>query len=541
MYKKIVNWYLTRRALPLWCVLFVDCLAVLLSGFMAYAVNHGLAHTVGDFGTLWKTLGAYLLCFIVGFRILSTYNCTMRSHPASDLLRLGLALLTGVAFVMLLRIFLHADALLLEVRFRDLLLQVLLTFTLMSMIRVTVRLFNDFLRKRYAPAGVYGMRADRLLHMEMADLLPRDPIHVDMDEIGQTMRGRRILVTGAAGSIGSELVRQLAAFQPASLILIDQAETPLHDIRMMMRREWPSVSCATIVTSVCHAHRMESIFRRHRPEMVFHAAAYKHVPMMEDNVVESILNNVDGTRKLADLAVHHGVRCFVMVSTDKAVNPTNVMGCSKRICEIYCQSLARTAVAHGCRFVTTRFGNVLGSNGSVIPIFREQIRRGGPVQVTHPDIIRYFMLIPEACQLVLEAATVGRSGEILVFDMGRPVRIADLARRMIALSGRDDIRIEYVGLRPGEKLFEEMLNDGETVLPTRHKKIKVARVREYDFEEVRQGVDELIATARTYDAEATLALMRRLVPEYVCSHHEEEAIKSPTRLREESGEGENTK
>jgi FlaA1/EpsC-like NDP-sugar epimerase len=321
------------------------------------------------------------------------------------------------------------------------------------------------------------------------------------------------MVTGVAGSIGSELSWLLANFEPERLIVVAQAETPLHDLRIRMKREWGSVKCATIVTNICHSHRMERIFQDYRPEIIFHAAAYKHVPMMEDNPVESILNNVDGTKKLADLAVKFGVKQFVMISTDKAVNPTSVMGCSKRICELYCQSLNQAGISD-CQFVTTRFGNVLGSNGSVIPIFREQIRRGGPVMVTHPEINRFFMLIPEACRLVLQAATIGKGGQILVFDMGQPVRILDLAKRMIELSGQRNIQIEFSGLRPGEKLYEEVLNDQETVLPTSHPKIKVARVREVDYAEACRQIEELITMARSYDAEGTVRIMKNIIPEY---------------------------
>ena len=361
--------------------------------------------------------------------------------------------------------------------------------------------------------GIYGLSGNSLLDLEMNNLLPREPINVDMDSISKKLKGKRIMVTGAAGSIGSELSWLLANFEPERLILVDQAETPLHDLRIRMKREWGSVKCATIVTSICHSHRMERIFQDYRPEIIFHAAAYKHVPMMEDNPVESILNNVDGTKKLADLAVKFGVKQFVMISTDKAVNPTSVMGCSKRICELYCQSLNQAGISD-CQFVTTRFGNVLGSNGSVSPIFREQIRRGGPVMVTHPEINRFFMLIPEACRLVLQAATIGKGGQILVFDMGQPVRILDLAKRMIELSGQRNIQIEFSGLRPGEKLYEEVLNDQETVLPTSHPKIKVARVREVDYAEACRQIEELITMARSYDAEGTVRIMKNIIPEY---------------------------
>jgi len=369
----------------------------------------------------------------------------------------------------------------------------------------------------------------QLQEVSVEDLLPRAEIKVDMKSVGELLSGRRVLITGSAGSIGSEMVRQIASCRPDSMVLIDQAETPQHDIRLMMAKDFPDIQVSVIVTSVCSQSRMEAIFSQFRPEYVFHAAAYKHVPMMEDNPSEAVINNIYGTKIVADLSVKYGTRKFVMVSTDKAVNPTNVMGCSKRICEIYVQSLDRAikTTQYGgpglqlaadfkpvTQFVTTRFGNVLGSNGSVIPLFREQIRNGGPVTVTHPDIIRYFMLIPEACRLVLEAGTKGNGGEIFVFDMGRPVKIADLAKRMISLSGAQNVKIEYTGLREGEKLFEEVLGDKETTKPTFHKKIRIAEVRSYDYEQVRQDIDELIAISMKYDDMETVRKMKQIVPEY---------------------------
>ena len=364
--------------------------------------------------------------------------------------------------------------------------------------------------------------APALKEVSIEDLLPRDEIRVDLESVAESLRGKRILITGSAGSIGSEIVRQVASFGPSSLMLIDSAETPQHDIRRMMARDFPSVPCATVVTSITKADRMENIFKTFLPEYVFHAAAYKHVPMMEDNPCESIQNNVLGTKILADLSVKYGVRRFVMVSTDKAVNPTNVMGCSKRICEVYVQSLnkaERDGVVKGqTQFITTRFGNVLGSNGSVIPIFERQIKAGGPVTVTDPDIIRYFMLIPEACELVLEAGTKGEGGEIFVFDMGKPVRIADLARRMIELSGAKGVEIKYTGLRDGEKLYEEVLSESEATKPSFHEKIRIACVREYDWSDVSREIDTLIAQSHTYDDMAVVASMKRLVPEYISNH-----------------------
>ena len=364
--------------------------------------------------------------------------------------------------------------------------------------------------------------APTLKEVSIEDLLPRDEICVDLESVAESLRGKRILITGSAGSIGSEIVRQVVSFSPSSLMLIDSAETPQHDIRRMMAHDFPSVPCATVVTSITKADRMENIFKTFLPEYVFHAAAYKHVPMMEDNPCESIQNNVLGTKILADLSVKYGVRRFVMVSTDKAVNPTNVMGCSKRICEVYVQSLnkaERDGVVKGqTQFITTRFGNVLGSNGSVIPIFERQIKAGGPVTVTDPNIIRYFMLIPEACELVLEAGTKGEGGEIFVFDMGKPVRIADLARRMIELSGAKGVEIKYTGLRDGEKLYEEVLSESEATKPSFHEKIRIACVREYDWSDVSREIDALIAQSHTYDDMAVVASMKRLVPEYISNH-----------------------
>ena len=494
----------------------------------------------------------------------------------------------------------------------------------------------------------------QLKEVSIDDLLPRDEINVDMESLDKMLKGQRILITGSAGSIGSEMVRQIAKFAPAEMMLIDQAETPQHDIRLMMRKEFPDIKVQAVVTSICKEQRMERIFSDFRPDYVFHAAAYKHVPMMEDNPSESVQNNVLGTKVLADLSVKYGVKKFVMISTDKAVNPTNVMGCSKRICEIYVQALdsfikkreergerrentldktselfstiqnnsehepqssepfstslnnsehepkaseplerakhierlnrssaaieplERSSAASqpfstslnnsehepkasepfstslnnselepkasqpfstslnlsqlppqgACQFVTTRFGNVLGSNGSVIPLFERQIKEGGPVTVTDPEIIRYFMLIPEACKLVLEAGTMGNGGEIFVFDMGKPVKIADLAKRMILLSGAKNIEIKYTGLRPGEKLYEEMLSTEENTKPSFHEKIRIATVREYDFEKVSRDIDELIAISRQYDDMATVRKMKEIVPEFISNNSVYSALDS---------------
>ena len=358
----------------------------------------------------------------------------------------------------------------------------------------------------------------QLKEISIEDLLPRDEISVDMKSVGELLQGQCIMITGSAGSIGSEMVRQIAVYKPAELVLIDQAETPQHDIRLMMAKKWPDITAHTIVASIGEGDFMEAIFRKYRPQYVFHAAAYKHVPMMEDNPSESVRNNIIGTRVIADLSVKYGVKKFVMISTDKAVNPTNVMGCSKRICEIYVQSLDK-AIKDGqvkgvTQFVTTRFGNVLGSNGSVIPLFKEQIRLGGPITVTDPNIIRFFMLIPEACKLVLEAGTKGNGGEIFVFDMGQPVKIADLAKRMIMLSGAKNVEIKYTGLRPGEKLYEEVLNEKETTKPSFHEKIRIASVREYDYADVCRKLEVLRDISELFDDMNTVKMMKTIVPEY---------------------------
>ena len=383
-----------------------------------------------------------------------------------------------------------------------------------------------------------GLKQEQLHEVDIEDLLPRDKIEVDLDAIGALLKGKRILITGAAGSIGSEMVNQVAKSSPAEMILVDQAETPMHDVRLKMSRKYPDIKAWTIVGNISNPTHMEEIFSEHKPEYVFHAAAYKHVPMMEDNPAMAIQNNVYGTRVIADLAVKYGTKKFVMISTDKAVNPTNVMGCSKRICEIYCQSLNKAlqdlkdGIKPSCyenikdkllqvdgtpgvtQFITTRFGNVLGSNGSVIPIFREQLKNGGPLTVTHPDIIRFFMLIPEACQLVLEAGTMGHGGEIFVFDMGKPVRIADLAQRMIDLSGAKNVEIKFTGLRDGEKLFEEVLTDTEQTKPTIHPKIKIASVREYHYCEALKNEEELLRLSFTYEDMDIVRKMKEIVPEY---------------------------
>ena len=631
-FSRLSVWYFSKKTLPYWGIILLDCLSLLFSGLLVYALNNGLVPTASVFWHLSLTLVVCLVPYLVGFRLFHTYSGIIRYSSFVDLQRVGFATLFGAACVVAFQELTDFSPWLVYIRKRDIVLSSLLAMSLMWATRVFVkylyvttfhaghakRVFILGVRKggvslakslqtqdpvRYVLAGFVSdeagvrdrvlmgvrvhpfdenlpeaMRRERarvlfvspllgdtlrdrpelvsrlvdsgvkilvvpearewdgrsdlshtaLREVEIEDLLPRDKIEVDMEAIGRQLTGRRILITGAAGSIGSEIVRQVARFGPGRLVLVDQAETPLHDVRLWMARLWPALECHTIVGDIRVRERMESIFAAFRPDYVFHAAAYKHVPMMEDNPGESVRNNIEGTRVVADLSVRYGTRKFVMVSTDKAVNPTNVMGCSKRICEIYVQSLDK-AVKEGrmpgaTRFVTTRFGNVLGSNGSVIPLFREQIRRGGPVTVTHKDIIRYFMLIPEACKLVLEAGTMGEGGEIFVFDMGKPVRIVDLAERMIRLSGAKGVRIEFTGLRDGEKLYEEVLNDQETTLPTFHPKIKIARVREYDYGEVCRQVDELVRSAATESDMEIVRRMKAMVPEFKSQHSVYEAL-----------------
>lgn len=392
-----------------------------------------------------------------------------------------------------------------------------------ALIKAEIRIFMMSQAEEWD--GKSDLSHTSMREVDIEDLLPRQKIEVDMNAIGDMLNGRSILITGAAGSIGSEMSRQVARLEPRTLILVDQAETPMHDLRLYMAKNCPSIDVLTIVGSITNQEQMERLFEKYRPEYVFHAAAYKHVPMMENNPAMAVQNNVYGTRVIADLAVKYDTKKFVMISTDKAVNPTNVMGCSKRICEIYCQSLnAEQAKVGGTQFITTRFGNVLGSNGSVIPIFRDQIRRGGPVTVTHPDIIRFFMLISEACRLVLEAGTLGKGGEIFVFDMGEPVRIADMAQRMIDLSGAKDVKIEYVGLRDGEKLYEEVLTDSELTCPTVHPKIRVATVREYPYALALKNEEELYRLSFSFDDMAIVRKMKEIVPEYISKHSKYEVL-----------------
>ena len=619
--KKITSWYFTREALPYWTILLIDCMFVVASGFMAYTVNHGVERVSEAFMPLVLTLGVFLICFLIGFRIFHTYAGVIRFSSFSDLTRATLAVVVAIALVFILQWLSGPNDWLLTFSTADVLMLGLMTIAFLWISRVWVKtIYEGYIhgnsRKKvfiygvkaggvalakninsssdtpYALAGFVTDEPDmmnrRLMNVhvfpfnsalpqqmerkgvkilivsplkmnelrqnsdvvdllaeagikilvmphaktwdgksdislsdlqpiDVEVLLPREKIDVDMKAAERLLAGHTVMITGAAGSIGSEMVRQIARYNPACLLLVDQAETPMHDIRLMMRDEWPDIKAFTIVANISDNVMMERLFRQFKPEYVFHAAAYKHVPMMEDNPYESIINNVYGTKILADLAVKYGTHKFVMVSTDKAVNPTNVMGCSKRICEIYVQSLDKALKDAGggkTQFVTTRFGNVLGSNGSVIPLFEKQIKQGGPVTVTHPDIIRFFMLIPEACKLVIEAGTMGNGGEIYVFDMGEPVKIADLARRMIRLSGARNIEIKFTGLRDGEKLYEEVLNDKEVTLPTFHPKIKVAKVREYDFATVDSKITALISGCDSMDDMQIVAHMKEIVPEF---------------------------
>ena len=620
---KLCNWYFSKKALPYWCILLIDCASVYLSGLIVFYIQHGGLTLAQRFWPL--TLGL-LLClgvYMVSFFVFHTFKGVIRYSSFVDLHRVVYSTLAATVGVCLLhQVQVHAgltDFILIP-RFDSAFLVFVLSTCLLCGTRVVVKSLHDTYRgndtikrvfvygsmeggialaksiraevparfklcgfvsdkqntggmwllgekvyedndnlldiikekqisvilvsplttekftKRTSlidglvnagvkimmmpPAEEWDGKSDlshRQLHeVDIEELLPREKIEVDMDAIGNMLRGKRILITGAAGSIGSEMSRQVAKFNPSELVLVDQAETPMHDVRLYMARNHNDLKVWTIVGSITNKEQMERIFSEHKPEYVFHAAAYKHVPMMEDNPAMAVQNNIYGTRVIADLAVKYGTKKFVMISTDKAVNPTNVMGCSKRICEIYCQSL--DAHQDTTQFITTRFGNVLGSNGSVIPIFKEQIRKGGPVTVTHPDIIRFFMLIPEACRLVLEAGTMGKGGEIFVFDMGEAVKIVDLAKRMIKLSGAKDIEIKFSGLREGEKLYEEVLNDAEQTKPTVHPKIKVAAVREYPYKLALQNEIELYNLSTTFDDMAIVKKMKEIVPEYKSQH-----------------------
>ena len=631
-FSRLSTWYFSKKSLPYWGIILLDCCLILFSGLLVYTLNNGVLSTLDILGHLLVTLLVCLIPYLVGFRLFHTYSGIIRYSSFVDLQKVGFAVLFGLICVVVFQVLTDFSPYLVYIRKRDLILSALLAMSLMWMMRVFVKYFyvSTFRVAKAERAFIYGVKqggvslaksiqnqdparfvlagfisdmaeignrylmgvkvypnnedligvmrrlqadvllvsplkveairnnqemVDRLIkanikiymtpaaqewdgksdlshtqlrEVNIEDLLPRDKIEIDLEAVREQLTGKRILITGAAGSIGSEIVRQVAQFAPERMVLIDQAETPLHDVRLMMARQWSNIESYTVVSDICVRERMEELFEEHRPDYVFHAAAYKHVPMMEDNPEESVRNNVDGTRVIADLAVKYGTRKFVMVSTDKAVNPTNVMGCSKRICEIYVQSLDQAIkdgkVSGRTQFVTTRFGNVLGSNGSVIPLFKEQIKRGGPVTVTHKDIIRFFMLIPEACKLVLEAGTMGNGGEIFVFDMGKPVRIVDLAERMIRLSGVKGIEIRFTGLRDGEKLYEEVLNEEETSKPTFHPKIKIAQVRAYDYADANLRIDALVHACAVEGDMQIVKRMKEIVPEFKSQHSKYEVL-----------------
>lgn len=491
-----------------------DLVITYVAGGVACVFNCGFANTVANFGTLCAETGLFTLFFLVGFLIWRPHDSFSRNLSTNDFIFTIAGLLTGAVLGCL---FLFGNAFHSIFNYRDIALQAVLALIGIRGVRAIIRYHYYYYGKRSDSNGSYGLSEMALLNMEFADLLSRAPINIDTEIISAAMAGKVILVTGAAGSIGSALVRKLAEYSPERLIILDQAETPLHDLELELGRDFPKLHFQSILCDITSVKSLEDVFERYRPEVVFHAAAYKHVSMMEQNPVECVRNNIGGTVNLADLAVKYGCRKFVLISSDKAVNPSGFMGCSKRICEIYCQTLSTEVTAENeasrCSFITTRFGNVLGSNGSVIPIFREQIRRGGPLTLTHPDVIRYFMLVDEACDLVLEAAAMGKGGEIFVFDMGSPVKIVDLAKKMIRISRRNDIKIEYIGLSPGEKLYEEVLADKENVVSTVNEKLKVAKVRKSHPDD-RDSILRLLRAAGMNDKKATIELMHAIVPEF---------------------------
>lgn len=513
--QKFSSWYFSREAFPFWVISVLDMMLILLSMLLMYSLVYGPAKLVANGSIVLYTLLIDLSFYGIGMRVFHTYTDVSKILAFKDLSRTAFATLLGSVLCVALRWAIDMLPFTSQIPYRVFFLTFLSATAFLWLWRIVAKNFFDLVRNNVR---------------EEVELLPRQEIEVNMEKIGNLLRGKNVLVTGAAGSIGSEMARQIASYSPAKLILVDQAETPMHDLMLEIREMWKELDIQFIVSSITNKYRMEKIFREYRPDYVFHAAAYKHVPMMEDNPSISIQNNVVGTRVLADLAVQYHVRKFVMISTDKAVNPTNVMGCSKRLCEIYVQSLNAYLVKSSddaskkTQFVTTRFGNVLGSNGSVIPLFKKQIEAGGPVTVTHPDIIRYFMLIPEACALVLEAGTMGNGGEVFVFDMGQPVKIADLAKRLIQNSGRRDVKIEYTGLRDGEKLYEEVLFKGEEEVPTVHPKIHVAKVRQYEYEDVCKQFDELEELSKTSDDICVVRKMKMIVPEFRSNNSKYEEI-----------------
>ena len=511
--QRFTSWYFSREALPFWAISIIDLMLIFVLMMLMYSLVYGPANLVRNGSYVLYTLMIDMVFYGISMRVFHTYADVSKILEFRDLVRTAFATLLGTMLCLTLRWAVDLLPFTTQIPYRVFVLTFFASTAALWLWRIVAKNFADLIRSNIR---------------EEVELLPRQEIEVNMERIGNLLRDRVVMVTGAAGSIGSEMARQIASHNPAKLILIDQAETPMHDLMLEFREKWSYIDALFIVSTITNKSRMASIFETYKPDYVFHAAAYKHVPMMEDIPGVSIQNNVVGTRVLADLAVKNNVRKFVMISTDKAVNPTNVMGCSKRLCEIYVQSLnaylRKRKDDSLTQFVTTRFGNVLGSNGSVIPLFKKQIAMGGPVTVTHPDIIRYFMLIPEACALVLEAGTMGNGGEIFVFDMGKPVKIADLAKKLIVNSGRRDVKIKYTGLREGEKLYEEVLFKGEEEVPTTHPKIHVAKVRQYEYEDVCKQFDELEALARDGDDMDVVRKMKMIVPEFRSNNSQYEVI-----------------
>lgn len=506
--------------MPYWCISIMDFMVIFVSMAFMYCIVYGPAKLVVNGYQMLLTLLIDMIFYLIGMRLFHTYTDVFRVLSFKDLARTACATFLGSVLCMAFRWAIDMLPFTSCVPYRVFVLTFGCSTVVLWILRIIVRNLHDISRENVR---------------EEVELLPRHEIEVDMKKIGELLHDKRVLVTGAAGSIGSEMTRQIAAFHPSKLILIDQAETPMHDLMLEMKSKVEYLDMKFVVASIANLGRMEKIFAKYKPDYVFHAAAYKHVPMMEDNPSISVQNNVFGTRILADLSVKNHVKKFVMVSTDKAVNPTNVMGCSKRLCEIYVQSLNNHLDKIGgthTQFITTRFGNVLGSNGSVIPLFKKQIAQGGPVTVTHPDIIRYFMLIPEACKLVLEAGTMGNGGEVFVFDMGDPVKIADLARKMIRNSGKRNIEIKYTGLRDGEKLYEEVLFKGEEEVETSHQKIRVAKVKEYEYGDVCRQFDELSNITQTYNEMAIVRQMKTMVPEFKSNNSKYEIIDNELATKE---------
>lgn len=511
---RLASWYFSREALPFWAISVLDMILIFMSLLFMYSLVYGPAVAVGNGSLMLYTLAIDMVFYGVAMRIFHTYTDVSRILAFKDLARTACAMLLGSLFCVLFRGAVDALPFTTQVPYRVFVLNFLGATAVLWLWRIVARNISDIVKNHVR---------------EEVELLPRQEIEINMGKISEQLHGKRVVVTGAAGSIGSELARQIASYGPAVLILVDQAETPMHDLKLEMTEVYKGLNILFVVSSILQKEKMERIFADNAPDYVFHAAAYKHVPMMEENPGVSVVNNVVGTRLLADLSAKYGVKKFVMVSTDKAVNPTNVMGCSKRLCEIYVQSFNAylSDLSNGAsktQFVTTRFGNVLGSNGSVIPLFKKQIEAGGPVTVTHPDIIRFFMLIPEACALVLEAGTMGNGGEVFVFDMGKPVKIADLAKKLIQNSGRRDVKIKYTGLRDGEKLYEEVLFKGEEEVPTNHPKIRVAKVRQYRYEDICSQLDELAEIAQKGSDMDVVRKMKQIVPEFMSNNSKYEVI-----------------